>query len=145
MAYLTRVQFLDQSIPGDAFSGLTDQQIDDALSWASDEADSYLGKRYQLPLISWGNDLRRKTGELAQYYLLSRRGFRPNSGNDEIAIKRYDDAIKWFRDVSNGVVVLASTVDSSPLLDEEGPLASSEPKTSFRTFTGRRGDPQSDL
>lgn len=145
MAYLTRQQFLDQSIPGEALTGLSTTQIDDALAWASDEADSYLGKRLVLPLISWGNDLRRKVGDLAQFNLLSRRGFRPGSGNDAIAEKRYDDAVRWLRDVSNGIVVPAGVVDSSPQLDEEGPLASSEPKTSFRTFTGSRGDPQGDL
>lgn len=134
-AYLTRAEFLDQTIPGDVISGLADATIDKALLWASGVADSYLRKRYALPLVSWGEDLRSAVGELAQWKLFGRRGVRPGSGNNEIAEKRYDDAVTWFRDVAKGLVEI-ECVDSTPLVDENGSLATSDEPLSFRFTTG---------
>src|SRR5258706_16340931 len=119
MAYLTQAECLDQAIPADAFATLSPTTIDKALLWASTIADSYLGKRYSLPLTAWGEDLKAMVGDLAQYRLLSRLGFRPNSGNDEIAVKRYDDAVKWLQSVSKGDAALAGAVDATPAVDEE--------------------------
>lgn len=144
-AYLTSAEFLDQTIPGDAFSGLTSTQVSTALEWCSSFADSYLTKRYSLPLVSWGSDLKSAVGNIAQYELLSRRGFRPGSGNDIVAKDRRDAAVAWLRDVSNGVAGLADAIDSTPAVDEEGPLAASQSKTSFSMTTGRRCDTERDL
>jgi phage gp36-like protein len=137
--FLTRAEFLDQTIPADVVSGLSTATIDAALVWASGVASSYLRKRYSLPLVSWGEELKSAVGELAQWKLFGRRGVRPGSGNNEIAEKRYDDAIAWLRDLAKGLVEL-ECVDSTPELDEDGPLsASGEEPMSFRMVTGPRG------
>jgi phage gp36-like protein len=134
--YLTRAEFLDQTIPADAISGLADATIDKALVWASGVAGSYLRKRYCLPLIVWGEELRSAVGELAQWKLFGRLGIRPGSGNNEMAEKRYDDAIAWFKDVARGLVEIDCT-DSTPMLEEDGPLAESvDEAPSFRFNTG---------
>lgn len=137
--YLTKQEFLDQTIPGDAFAGLTDQQINDALLWASKIADSYLRKRHTLPLVSFGEDLKSNVGDLAQWRLLSRRGIRPGSGNNELAKDRYDDALAWFVRVSKGDVEI-ECVDSTPDVDEGGSLADSDLANDWRITTGPRPD-----
>ena len=140
MPYLTRTEFLDQSLPAGVIDGLSNETIDAALVWASRQADSYLSKRHTLPLVSWDEDLKALVGDLAQYRLLSRRGFRPGSANDQIAVKRYDDAIAWLRDLAKGNCELANVEDSSEPVDEDGPLlATSDSTTKTFTYnTGRR-------
>lgn len=138
MSYLSRAEFLDQSIPQDVITGLTDQQIEDALSWASRIADMYIGKAHELPLISWDEDLKALVGDLAQYRLLSRRGFRPQSGNDQIAVKRHDDAVKVLEAIAKGTVRLANVVDSTESVDEDGPLMVEGENRPFTFNTGSR-------
>ncbi len=134
--FLTRAEFLDQTIPADAIDGLSNSTIDAALVWASGVAGSYLRKRYKLPLVSWCEELKSAVGELAQWKLFGRRGVRPSSGNNEMAEKRYDDAILWLKDIAKGLCEL-DCVDSTPTLEEDGPLAEAgEEAPSFRFNTG---------
>ncbi len=134
-SYLTKDEFLAQTIPGEAFEGLTDDQINKALSWASSKADSYLRKRYNLPMVSWGDDLREAVGMLAAYQLCRRVGFRPSSGYNEELKDANDEAIDWLLNVSKGLVEIEGA-DSTPLVDENGSLATSDPPLSFRFQTG---------
>jgi phage gp36-like protein len=138
MPYLTRQEFLDQIVPEAVVSGLSDATIDEALEGSSREADSYLAKHYALPLIEWSSDLKRAVGLLAQYHLLSRKGFRPNSGNDQIAIKRYDDTVAWLTKISRGDCELVGCVDSTPDVDEDGPLMTESANGTFSYNTRRR-------
>jgi phage gp36-like protein len=140
MPYLSRSEFVDQSLPAGVIDGLSNETIDNALIWASRQADSYLSKRYTLPLVSWDEDLKALVGDLAQYRLLARRGFRPGSGNDQTSRMRYDDAIAWLRDFAKGNCELANIEDSTVTVDEDGPLiATSDIDTKTFTFnTGRR-------
>ncbi len=138
--YVTKDEFLDQGIPGEAFSGLSDSTINAALMWASSVADAHLRKRHTLPLLSWGDDLRAIVTDVASWRLLKRHGFNPASGSDAAVVKAYDDAINTLRDVAKGLVEL-EVVDSTSTLDEEGPLAgSSAEKTSFQFYTGTDDD-----
>lgn len=133
--FLTRAEFTDLIIPGDALDGLTSGQIDSALVWASGHCASFLRKRYKMPLISWGEELKLNTGKVAQYELFRRHGFRPSSGNDQTSKDAYDEAIAWFRDIAKGLAEL-DCVDSTPDLEEEGPLSASDTPMSFRFTTG---------
>ena len=70
------------------------------------------------------------------------RGFRVTGELNELIVKLYDDAIAWLMEVSKGNIV-PQCIDSTPDVDEEGSLAVSGAKISFRTFTGpidRDGD-----
>ncbi len=133
--YVTKEEFLDQGLPSDAFAGLSDPTIDAALLWSSSIADSYMRKRHKLPLVSWAEDLRAIVTDIASFRLLKRHGFNPTSKSDAVVVKGYDDAINTLRDVAKGLIEL-DVVDATPEPDEEGTLAASEEKTSFRYFVG---------
>jgi phage gp36-like protein len=70
----------------------SDQQTQACLD-ASAQADSYLRGRYALPLASWGQDVRRMTGYIACYMLMSARGFSSSSGADQLILQRYYEAV----------------------------------------------------
>ncbi len=91
-----------------------------ALVAASGDADGYLALRFKLPLVAWGDDIRRRVCHLAAYDLLTSRGTRPGDAL-ELIVKRYDDAIAWLREVSMGRVQPSGVTDSSPTVDEQHP------------------------
>ncbi len=134
-SYITAQELQDQAVPADGLSGLTTWQLDDAIAWASAEIDGYLAKRFTLPLKTVSNDIKRRCAIIASFYLLTRRGFRVNSDLNEMITKLYDDAVTWLLRVSRGDIT-PQCIDSTPDVDEEGPLASSEAKLNWRTFTG---------
>lgn len=133
-AYIDEEYFASVSLPSDALTDLEEGDVENAIEAASRTVDSYLRKRFSLPLVSWGNDVSQAVADLAQYNLLSRRGFRPNSGNDEIVVRRRDDAVKWLENVARGLVE-PDIVDSTPELDEEGSLAHSDNAVSMQWNT----------
>lgn len=86
-----------------------------AIAGASALADSYLGSRFTLPLVSWGVDLTRAVCAIAAFELVSTQvGFNPEAGHNMVLMKRSDDALSWFRDVSHGHCTPAGVTDSSP-------------------------------
>lgn len=135
--YITVGEFSDLGIPAAAYAGLAPTVLSSAILSASSLADSYLRKRYTLPISAPGDDLKAKVADLVQYNLLVVRGFRPDSGNDVLASKRRDDAENWFRDVAKGLVE-PDIVDGTAEVDEEGPLAYSEPVQNFSMQTRGR-------
>lgn len=77
-------------------------RIDGAISNADAEIDSYIGGRYTLPLdaaLVSGSGLPRKCGDIARYLLMDDRA------TDE-ATSRYDNTLRWLRDVARGVATL---------------------------------------
>lgn len=92
------------------------------LGIASAMADSYLGKRFALPLTAWGDDLRGAVCRIATYTLLSRRGFDATNTADQLVVKGNDDAIAWLRDVAKGLAEPVGVVDSTPENVEAAPL-----------------------
>jgi phage gp36-like protein len=92
----------------------------EALETAEAELDSYLAKRYAVPVDVASDDglariLRGRTLDVAQYILAVRHQHVSDS-----TVKAYDDAVAWLTNVSKGVVVLpaagtpASTVSREP-------------------------------
>lgn len=111
-AYATRPE-LYQVVSQTALGSLTTAEQDAALESASRKADSYLGVVFELPLTSWGADLKDAVCYLAAYRLMSRRGFLPESGDAELFRDNYKDAIKWLEQVAGGKVKPIDVVDSS--------------------------------
>lgn len=73
-----------------------------ALVQASSEADSYLQRRYCLPLRSWDYKLIEAVCMIAGYKLLYREGYSPDGANyDKNSKMGYDRAIQWLSDVGN--------------------------------------------
>lgn len=139
----TAAEFDSFQLPSEALKDIPTPVKDRALQWASRKALSYVAKRKVLPLVTWGDDLKAAVCELAGYYLVSRRGFAPNSGANEVIRESYEDAIAWLSDVSRGIAELVDCVDSSQdqTTDIAGPLVASDPivNWNYQTRTGTVG------
>lgn len=134
-SYVTLQEFDRLAFARDAIDGLENADILAALEAQSRVADGYLNKRFKLPLVSYSDDLKIAVVRLAVFELVTRRGFRPGSGNADILVDARDTAVAWLENVARGLVEPV-VVDSTPELDEDGPLATSSPTPSFRFFTG---------
>ncbi len=99
---------LELTVSGGDRSAYTAQEIEAAdaalasIAGALDASDaiidSYVGKRYQLPLSQTQIDaspLPRYSGDLARYQLT-------DDQEVETITKRYDRALRWLRDLANG-------------------------------------------
>lgn len=73
----------------------------EALADAESEVNSYLASRYTLPLAEVPRVLVRITSDIARYGL-----YGATAGADEVVTQRYQDAIKFLRDVSAGKATL---------------------------------------
>jgi phage gp36-like protein len=86
-----------------------------AIAGASALADSYLGSRFRMPLVSWGVDLTQAVCAIAAFELMSTQvGFNPEAGHNMVLMQRRDHALDWLRDISHGHCMPAVT-DSSPV------------------------------
>ena len=111
-----------------ATAGLSPDDLNAALLAASELADGYLRAQYQLPLVSWGSDLRRHVAMIAAWDILSaQRGFNPDSPGDQIWIARYQQAMQWFKDVANGLIS-PNIVDSTPQIRDGAPRIRTAPR-----------------
>ena len=73
-----------------------------ALSSASRMADSYLSRRYNLPLLDWDIDLKQAVCDIAAYFLIFRRGYNPEPGKYDANFRiKNDMATKWLSEVGN--------------------------------------------
>ena len=106
--------------------GVSDTLKQVACVKASGLADSYLAKRFKLPLLAWGDDLRANTADLARYRCYSDRGFDPANPGDLLVVEAKKDAIAWFKLVSLGEVEPQGIVDSTPSTSEAAPLVESD-------------------
>lgn len=86
---------LSQYIPAQVLALATLSQQDKACLDATEEADSYLRGRYSLPLLAWGNDVRRYTAWIACYLLATAIGYAPQAGSDQMIRERYYQAVGW--------------------------------------------------
>lgn len=121
---ITDVELLALGIAVDALTGIPLATRDLARRSASGLALSRVKKRHGLPLVEWGDDLRRAVAHIAAYDLLSARGFNPNTGSDIAVRDRYLEALKWLTQVAKGEAELVDLVDTTPTVNERGPLVS---------------------
>lgn len=134
--YLTEAEYLQLELPDDALEGVASATIEAAIAWASSQANSYLRKRYTLPLTQYGDDLKQQVAALATWQLMRKRGFQPGSGADESVVLAKDDAMRWLKDIARGHAELDDAIDSTPAVDEEGSLAATgNAAASFNYFT----------
>lgn len=92
--YVTTAE-LPQYFPAAVLDLFTTNQKDQACLDATQEADSYMRGRFQLPLVAWGNDLKRYTAAIALYLLSQQLGFAPQAGADRLIVERYYSAVGW--------------------------------------------------
>ena len=92
----------DERGVGSLTQNFSDDEKTYALVMASSEADSYLQRRYCLPLESWDYKLIEAVTDIAAYKLVYREGYSPDGNNYDRNFKlRYDRAIEWLSDVGN--------------------------------------------
>lgn len=139
--YASAAEFDAWALPAQTFRSFTAPEKDTSLQYASRIVAGYVRKRKTLPLLSWGEDIKAATCQLAAYDMMSKRGQNPAPNADAVLRERRDDAIAWLVDVSRGLVELDGCVDSSitPDIDVAGPLGVSDPIVNFNYQTRYRG------
>ncbi len=121
---ITDAELLAMGIASDALASIALSVRDIARASASGLALSQVKKRHLLPLIQWGDDLKRAVVHIAAYDLLTTRGFNPQAGADVAIRDRYLAALSWLKSVAKGEAELTDVIDSSPTVHERGPLVS---------------------
>lgn len=94
------------------------------LEAASSVADSYLRKRYKLPLVSpYPPELTYAVVQIVVYRVYLKRGV--EATRNDVAkqiIELKDFAMEWLDNVSKGLVELDRAADATPVIDEGGPV-----------------------
>lgn len=86
-----------------------------AIQAASDEVDSYLSKRYTLPLVAWGKKLREVTAVLAAWFIVGTEGIKPGENpEDNVLVMRVKEARAWLKMVADGTVDAGVTPTPDP-------------------------------
>jgi phage gp36-like protein len=140
MAYCTQSDLLELiseddliQLTDDAGMGIVDSSVvDRAISDADAEIDSYCGTKYDVPFSPVPVMVRKLSVDISIYNLFARR-----RGAPEDRKERYNNAIRFLKDVSKG---LGSLGADAPLSDDDaGPEATTS--KSDRIFTsGRKSD-----
>ena len=101
-AYATQTDFASLGLPAKATAGMVGTDIDAALEAASRQVDSYIGSRYDLPLVTFDKSVTIAVCKIAAWDLLSRRGFSAGAADGNVVRQRYEDAMVWCKDVARG-------------------------------------------
>lgn len=128
MAYIARkdlidsfgqheIERLETNIARNQDPPLTPEQKElitlNAIDQASNEVDSYIAARYDLPLPSVPEQLKRNVGDIARYLLYK------DQPSEEV-LRRYEMAISWLNKVSIGKAILVFPI--KPEGDEGQPF-----------------------
>lgn len=140
MSYCTQSDLLEQiseskliQLTDDADIGSIDADvITRAIADADAEIDGYAAVRYDVPFSPVPVSIRKRSVDITIYNLYARR-----SGAPEDRRIRYNDAIRFLKDLSKGIVAIGS---DGPVIDSDGGPEATPPK-SDRIFTqGRSSD-----
>lgn len=130
MAYATAADLARLGLSAKALTGIPLADQDAALAAASAVADGYLAARYTLPLLAWGDDLKRAVSLIAAYDLMTRRGYSPEGGDEQLRL-RYEDGVKWLEQVGKGAISPVGLVESppsaTPAPGDSGPVIAQRP------------------
>lgn len=108
--YCTPEDVARLSLPPVTLALIPQRDLGEACLAATDEAVSYLGSHYDLPLTGWGHALTMHTANMAAYHAMRRRGFSPDA--DETIRLGYTDALEWLK--SGARTDGAGILDSTP-------------------------------
>lgn len=109
-ADITRAELASLGLRSAALSGISTTDQDAACESASSTARSYLRARYPTAGAITDPGYKQAVARIAAHELLSTRGFDPsNNGSDAAVQANRDAAVRWLRDVSNGVAHLDIT------------------------------------
>ena len=116
MAYCTQAD-IEVLIPQLELAQITTESGDtadtvvvaDAIAAADAEIDAYCGKQYTVPFAPVPARVKSLSVDMSIYHLYSRRSVAP-----EIRRIKYEDAVKFLKDVAKGLAVLGGTGDTNP-------------------------------
>jgi phage gp36-like protein len=119
MAYSTQTDLEEQisqaeliELTDDAGSGSVDASaVARAIADADAEIDSYCGGRYTLPFLPVPVMIRKLSVDIAVYNVFSRRALLKIPDERQ---KRYDNAIRFLRDMSKGLISLGADAPVEP-------------------------------
>lgn len=115
-ADITRAELASLGLRAQALTSISTTDQDAACESASSTARSYLRARYPAAGTITDPGYKQAVARIAAHELLSTRGFDPhNNGSDAAVQANRDAAVRWLRDVSNGVAHLdvAETIAES--------------------------------
>lgn len=129
-SYIVKQNLLDiGAMPVDDIENIDANQITllpALITAVSSVADTYLRKRYSLPLKSpYPDELIYNIVNIVVYRLYQRRGVSFTDGFYNQIKTDYDNAIVWLTDISLGKEELSGDQDASTDLDENGPIVKS--------------------
>ena len=111
-AYCTVGELDTLGIKAEAYEGKTPTEKQTQIVSTSDEIDSYLANRYTLPIVSWGDVLRKCCAALTCCDLVDSIGRDPDAdGLIDVTRRRWMD---WLKMVSAGTVTPPDIEDSTP-------------------------------
>ncbi len=140
MAYCTKADISEQ-LDADILIQLTDDDdlgtVDDArvtraIADADAEIDSYCATKFDVPLSPVSDVIRKYSVDIAIYNLYARRMAVPEDRQ-----KRYDNAIRFLRDVSTGKATLGA---DAPTPDSDGGPEATTTKSDRIFSTGKDSD-----
>lgn len=101
--YATIDDFTTSGLPNGALAAIDKQTWQKALDRASAYANSFIGDKYALPLVSpYDPALVDAVCQVAAWRLLCLRGFNPNNPGDQVVRQGWEDATAWLTRVANG-------------------------------------------
>jgi len=103
---ITRAELASLGLRAQALTSISDADQDAAINAASSKARSYLRARYPNAGTITDVGYKEAVAKIATHMALSTRGFDPQRGGDEVVIENAAAAVRWLRDVSNGVAHL---------------------------------------
>jgi phage gp36-like protein len=106
-------------LPHRALEGFSASDIEAGLEATSRFADGYIARTYTMPLKEYSDDLRLCVCVITAYNLMCGRGFNPEGGDEQLRL-RYEDMLRWLRDIAAGKVRPPGFVDSSTSPDPGG-------------------------
>ncbi|MGK3995101.1 hypothetical protein [Sorangium sp. So ce1024] len=98
----------------------SDVDLDMYAREATDDLGPSLGAMFDLPITTWGLDVRRKTAELAVYWALFRRGNNPDDAAGKAFRQMFNDVQQWKQEVREQEVELQGITDSTPAVEDGG-------------------------
>lgn len=121
------LEFLIQLTDDESTGAVDDAKVSAAIEDAEGEADGYLATRYLTPLSPVPAAVKKFVTDIAVYNLYGRRDTVPPDRE-----KRYDNAVKFFSNVSKGTVSLGAETPQPTVTNEQ---LTAETEVNERVFT----------
>lgn len=123
LVYTSPETLFDVGIPEAALAGVPIEKLHRGIVVATDFLDSYFGIPFTLPLVAWGEDIRRACAVVVAYDMRATLGVNPEGPDGELRV-RYEDLIGrpgqkgWLDKVAASQAAPVGAIDSTPDEDE---------------------------